>query len=131
MLIRSERAREGPSEDLVEERGDLEDPHSQRGFQATAAKSIWSIAKSLSPLQRAVLVLRYIDDQSYEQIAQALHRPVETIKVLLHNGKRRFRSELGRVIASRPGAPAACRQRGQQIAAWMSGDLAPIQIADL
>jgi RNA polymerase sigma-70 factor (ECF subfamily) len=131
MHLRSERVREVVRKEPTRAEDDVEDPQGQVGFQASAAKSIWSAAKSLSPLQRAVLVLRYLDDQSYEQIAKTVERPVETIKVLLHNAKRRFRSELARMLASRPGSPPACRDRGQQIAAWLAGDFPAAQLPAL
>jgi len=51
--------------------------------------------------------------------------------VLLHNAKRRFRSELARMLASRPGSPAACRDRGQQIAALLAGDFPAAQLPEL
>ncbi len=72
MQLRSERVREVTREEQTRAEDDVEDPQGQAGFQASAAKSIWSAAKSLSPLQRAVLVLRYLDDQSYEQIAKTV-----------------------------------------------------------
>jgi RNA polymerase sigma-70 factor (ECF subfamily) len=46
-----------------------------------------------SPLREA-LILRHIDDLSYEQIAEALEAPLGTIKTWLHRGRTSLRNLL-------------------------------------
>jgi len=45
----------------------------------------------LSDSERAVLVLYHQEEQSYEQIAEALHMPIGTVRTHLHRGRKRLR----------------------------------------
>lgn len=47
--------------------------------------------------QRAPIVLRFIEDLSYEEIATVLKCPVGTAKSHVHRGTRRLRRELARI----------------------------------
>ncbi len=51
--------------------------------------------ESLPPKQRAVLVLRLVEELDYEQIASALNCPVQTVRAHLHLGRRSVREMLG------------------------------------
>ncbi len=46
--------------------------------------------ESLSPKYRMVLILKYFQDLSYEEIAQTLRCPVGTVRSRIHNAKRRL-----------------------------------------
>ena len=46
---------------------------------------------------RRVLALFYLEDQSYEQVAEILRLPLGTVKTFLHRGKK----ELGALLAAR------------------------------
>lgn len=50
--------------------------------------------QKLSSAYRAVIVLRYQADLSYEEIAQALNIPVNSVRVHLHRAKRQLRQLL-------------------------------------
>ena len=51
--------------------------------------------ESLPAKQRAVLVLRLVEELDYEQIASSLNCPVQTVRAHLHLGRRRVREMLG------------------------------------
>ncbi len=51
--------------------------------------------ESLPPQQRAVLVLRLVEELDYEQIAETLNCAVRTVRAHLHLGRRRVREMLG------------------------------------
>ena len=53
--------------------------------------SIIEALKELSPVRRAVVLLRYYDDMSEHQIAEVLDRPLGTVKSDLHRALRRLR----------------------------------------
>lgn len=55
--------------------------------------------QKLSEAERAVLVLYHQEEQSYEQIAAALHMPIGTVRTHLHRGRKRLRES----IAARQG----------------------------
>jgi RNA polymerase sigma-70 factor (ECF subfamily) len=52
------------------------------------------------PALRTAVVLRHVDGLSYEEIAQALGRPVGTVKAQVHRGLVRLRAELAIEMAS-------------------------------
>jgi RNA polymerase sigma factor (sigma-70 family) len=54
----------------------------------------WRAVTQLPARQRAVVALRYWDDLSDEQIAQALGWPTGTVKSTLHRALRRLKEEL-------------------------------------
>ncbi len=51
--------------------------------------------ESLPPKQRAVLVLRLVEELEYDQIASALNCSVQAVRAHLHLGRRRLREMLG------------------------------------
>ena len=51
------------------------------------------VLAKLQPLHREVLLLRYQDDLSYEEIAAVVGCSVGTVKSRIHNAKRRLQSE--------------------------------------
>lgn len=48
----------------------------------------------LSESERAVLVLFYQEECSYEQIAQVMRMPVNTVRTHLHRGRRKLKARL-------------------------------------
>jgi RNA polymerase sigma factor (sigma-70 family) len=50
--------------------------------------------QKLSDVERAVLVLYHQEEQSYEQIAEALHMPIGTVRTHLHRGRKRLRENI-------------------------------------
>ena len=46
--------------------------------------NVWDVLADLSPRQRAVIVLRFYEDQTYEQIAATLEIPIGSVKSTLH-----------------------------------------------
>lgn len=56
---------------------------------------LWSAVSSLSPNQRAVLVLRYVDDWSVAEIAEGLDLTYSAAESLLARARRSLRTALG------------------------------------
>lgn len=54
----------------------------------------WQAIRRLTPDQRAVIVLRFYDDQSLEQIADLLDKPIGTVKSLQHRALARLKEVL-------------------------------------
>ena len=50
--------------------------------------------QKLSDAERAVLVLYHQEERSYEQIAEALHMPIGTVRTHLHRGRKRLRESI-------------------------------------
>ena len=55
---------------------------------------MWSLVSGLPARQRAVLVLRFWEDLTQDQIADVLDIPVGTVKSALHRALRALKSEL-------------------------------------
>lgn len=53
---------------------------------------------SLNPIFRAVVVLRDVEDLSYEEIAEILHVPLGTVKSRILRGREALRVELGKSV---------------------------------
>lgn len=66
--------------------------------------------QKLSPLYRTVLVLRYVEELSLDEIAEVLDIPVATVKTRLHRGREALRKALQQVEQSEH-EEAADRQR--------------------
>ncbi len=59
-----------------------------KGFLRT---NVRIVLDELDPQYRAVLVLRFLDDRSYEEISDILRKPPGTIATLIHRAKKEFR----------------------------------------
>jgi RNA polymerase sigma-70 factor, ECF subfamily len=83
--------REIPSED-VERISDAEmaqdDPVQAEVFLRIERERVRTAVSSLSVTHRTVIILRYEEDLSYNEIAEALHEPVSSIQVRLHRAKK-------------------------------------------
>lgn len=47
---------------------------------------------------RSVVVLREIQDLKYKEIAEALDMPINTVKVYIHRGRKKLRTQLAEVL---------------------------------
>ena len=111
--FRQIRRRRGPSRP-VEEADIAEGPDDD--FSAEDAGRVHAALDGLPPEHREVLVLRFLEEMSYESIAEVVGRPVGTVRSRIHYAKRALRgvleseAEHGR---ERPGpvAPEARRDR--------------------
>jgi len=66
------------------------------GFSAEDAVRVHAALDRLSPLHREVLLLRFIEDLPYDEIAQITGCPAGTVKSRLHHAKRVLRQEMER-----------------------------------
>lgn len=66
-------------------------------FTAEAVEIIHQAIDVLPTAQREVLVLRYIEDMSYEEIARIVDCNVGTVRSRLHYAKRALRDQLDKV----------------------------------
>jgi RNA polymerase sigma-70 factor (sigma-E family) len=56
--------------------------------------AMWDVLQQLPPKQRAAIVLRYYEDLSDAQVADAMRCPIGTVKSLIHRGLERLRTEV-------------------------------------
>lgn len=75
----------------------LEAKHRARGAEVVAPVQVeeWlriaQALKTLPPIRRATIVLRFYEDMSEAQIAAVLDRPIGTVKSDIHRGIKRLR----------------------------------------
>jgi RNA polymerase sigma-70 factor (ECF subfamily) len=69
-------------------------PAGEISFTADQAEAVRDALDKLPPEQREVLVLRFIEDMDYEQIAQVIGRPVGTVRSRIHYAKLALRAKL-------------------------------------
>lgn len=55
---------------------------------------LWRLVSSLAPAQREVLALRYLEDLSTEEIAEATRRSRGAVRILLHRARNSLRHAL-------------------------------------
>jgi RNA polymerase sigma-70 factor, ECF subfamily len=85
--------RKGRSRELRDEREAL-DEGPDEAFSATDAALIHEGLGRLHPAHREILVLRFFEDLSYQQLAAALGCGLNTVKTRLHYAKRALRKEM-------------------------------------
>jgi RNA polymerase sigma-70 factor (ECF subfamily) len=68
-------------------------PDAVAGMDASALDSA---LKAMPPPQREVMLLRYRDDMSYNEIALVVGCPIGTVRTRLHHAKRRLQELLTR-----------------------------------
>jgi RNA polymerase sigma-70 factor (ECF subfamily) len=66
----------------------------EESFTAEEAKQVRAALDELPLEQREVLVLRFIEEMSYEQIADVIARPVGTVRSRIHYAKLALRAKL-------------------------------------
>jgi len=74
----------------------LEAPDTEEAFSPEDAATIHAALDGLTPEHREALILRLIEDMSYEQIAAVTAVPVGTVRSRLHHAKRALRRLLER-----------------------------------
>lgn len=79
----------GPA-DPVDDRPGPESVASGRELQAALLRALEGLAEPY----RSVVILREVQGLAYEEIAEALEMPLNTVRVTLHRGRRRLREEL-------------------------------------
>ena len=86
--------RPGPTEVLLDLDLPCEESGPERSFEEAAeADQVRLALHSLTPDQRQVILLRYVEDWSNTEIAQSLEKPVGAVKALQHraiNALRRY-----------------------------------------
>jgi RNA polymerase sigma-70 factor (ECF subfamily) len=75
----------------------VEDPSEEPAFSDEDAGRIHECLDRLSPEHREVLVLRFVEDMSYEEIAAAIRCPLGTVQSRIHYAKSSLRTEMGEV----------------------------------
>lgn len=63
---------------------------------AERSRKLAEMVGALPPLYRAVLVLRHMEDRSYEEIADILNVPLGTVKARIHRAHRLLKEKLVR-----------------------------------
>ena len=64
-------------------------------FSAADAERIHAALGRLHPEHRAVLVLRFVENMTYEQIADVVGCPVGTVRSRIHYAKQALRQDMG------------------------------------
>ena len=86
----------------------------ERALARDAADDVGRWLDALSPSYRAVLVLRYMHDLSYNEIADALGEPVPAVRMRLFRARRQLQGVVDRERAAgrgEPPRPVALRPR--------------------
>ena len=71
--------------------------HADRGVESRELRE--ALEQALAEIDepyRSVLVMREIQQMSYNEIVDALEMPLGTVKVYLHRGRRMLREALGK-----------------------------------
>src|SRR5262249_56197494 len=84
----------------------IQDGQGEETFSAEDAARIHAALDELAPEQREVLVLRFLEAMTYENIARVGGCPAGAARSRIHYGKRALRRHLGRTDADE-GARAA------------------------
>src|SRR6185312_12294411 len=95
-LMRSARPPNASLDDLAQA-GEWDE---QEEFTAEDAQAVHDALARLSDAHREVLLLRFLEDMSYEDIAAVLQCPVGTVRSRIHHAKAALRNVLEK--ASRP-----------------------------
>jgi RNA polymerase sigma-70 factor (ECF subfamily) len=89
LLRKSQRLEQSLGEiDVLDESADEED------FSPEDAARIHAALDQLPPEQREVLVLRFLEEMSYDEIARVTSQPLGTVRSRIHYGKRALRRAL-------------------------------------
>jgi RNA polymerase sigma-70 factor (ECF subfamily) len=70
------------------------EPESNGEFRPEDAQEIHASLDRLAPEQREILVLRFLNDLTYEQIAEVLGCPIGTVRSRLHYAKSALREAI-------------------------------------
>jgi RNA polymerase sigma-70 factor (ECF subfamily) len=89
------RTRQGPSRPLVE--ADFGDDSDDEDYSTANAERVHAALNELAPEHREVLVLRFLEEMSYEDVAQVVGCPLGTVRSRIHYAKRALRGVLERM----------------------------------
>ena len=82
---------------LLRRRETVGEPHSEMpapdGFGDTERVAVRALVDALKPEFRTVIVLRFWEELSYEEIADVLNMPLPSVKMRLHRAKEAFRKQ--------------------------------------
>lgn len=81
------------------------------------------VAMTLPDHHRQTLIMRALEDRSYEEISVALDVPVSVVRVWYFRARKRFRTSFVTMMTARRGVPAACQEMGEAIAELIEGSL--------
>ncbi len=81
---------------------DCEDRPDETLGGAERNQLLWNAVGELPPLERAAVILRYRERQSYQEIAEALGKSVSHVGVLLHRAVGRLRESAALQTEVRP-----------------------------
>lgn len=96
-LSYGELRRRQPQHRLVEETPTVEPLTSADEFSADEVERIHRGLDELSPQLREVLILRFLEEMRYEEIAKVIGAPVGTVRSRIYYGKRALREALERL----------------------------------
>lgn len=119
-----------PLSTLEEQGSDLEAPAGGAGDpEESLARSqlqsmVRTVAESLPDHYRQTLVMRALEDRSYEDISDELKVPVTVARLWYCRARKRFRTAFVEAMVSRRGVPAPCQAMGTSIAEMIEGSLA-------
>jgi RNA polymerase sigma-70 factor (ECF subfamily) len=81
------------------------------------------VAMTLPAHHRQALIMRALEDRTYEEISQALDVPVSVARVWYFRARKRFRTAFVTMMVARRGVPALCQEMGEAIAEMIEGSL--------
>ena len=94
-LRNRKRERERFDTAVVDDIATIDDSEDEIAIDIGEAALLAAVA-AIPPAQREVLLLRYRDDLTYEEIAVVVGCPIGTVRTRLHHAKRRLRELLHR-----------------------------------
>ena len=81
------------------------------------------VAMTLPTHHRQALIMRALEDRTYEEISEALDVPVSVARVWYFRARKRFRTAFVTMMVARRGVPALCQEMGEGIAGMIEGSL--------
>jgi RNA polymerase sigma factor (sigma-70 family) len=90
---RSQRRRRDASPIVVEP---ASQPEGGRWHERQDLQQVLDAIERLPPMQRDVVVMRYLEDRPYDEIAAAMKKPKHQIRALCHKALSRLRAALER-----------------------------------
>ncbi len=74
----------------------LSDPTEARFTHGVATRELRQAIATLSPLERDVIILRFVLDLGYPRVAQVVGKSVDNVRVIQHRALRKLREKLAR-----------------------------------
>ena len=114
--------------DAQEEKGMDADPERSSLFREQQDK-VREAVTALSADYRAVLTMREIDELSYQQIADALGMPRNTVGVMLSRARLKFRGAFRMQYVDADKLAAECKDMLPKLSAYLDEELSPAERA--